>query len=159
MISNAKVQKIEETLEDFKCLLPRYNEVKGDRRKLKMFCSRNRNPIWDLTNIKYFKTGLKSQALMKSGEKGVSEHYIQRSLCMELVFRKLNENPNMSVEDFIEILRKYSSTVSLTQKEHKAITNFTKDTDVMNYLVYHKLGIKVKGLRRFIDETPKLSIN
>ena len=158
-LTKLKEHQIEETLKDFKCLLPRYNEVKGDRRKLKMFCSRNRNPIWDLTNIKYFKTGLKSQALMKSDEKGVSEHYIQRSLCMELIFRKLNENPSMTVEQFIKLLRKYSSTVSLTQKEHKAITNFTKDTDVMNYMVYHKLGIKVKGLKKFIDETPKLLVN
>jgi hypothetical protein len=106
-ISNLKMQKIEETLEDFKTLLPRYNKVKGDKEALKRFCSRNRNPVWDLTNIKYFKTGLKSDTLIKSGEKPVNEHYVQRSLCMELIFRTLDRNPDMTVEQFIELLRKY----------------------------------------------------
>jgi hypothetical protein len=87
-ITKLKLRRIEETLKDFKCLLPRFNEVKNDRILLKDFCSRNRNPIWDLTNIKYFKTGLKSERLIESGEKGKDEHYIQRSLCMEIIFRK-----------------------------------------------------------------------
>jgi len=154
-ITKLKLRKIEETLKDFKCLLPRFNEVKNDRILLKEFCSRNRNPIWDLTNIKYFKTGLKSERLIESGEKGKDEHYIQRSLCMEIIFRKLNENPDMSVERFISLLRMYSSTVQLTQKEHKEITLFTRNTEIMNYMVYHKVGIKVDGLVEIINSTPR----
>jgi hypothetical protein len=154
-ITKLKLRKIEETLKDFKCLLPRFNEVKNDRILLKEFCSRNRNPIWDLTNIKYFKTGLKSERLIESGEKGKDEHYIQRSLCMEIIFRKLNENPDMNVERFISLLRMYSSTVQLTQKEHKEITLFTRNTEIMNYMVYHKVGIKVDGLVEIINSTPR----
>lgn len=154
-ITKLKMRKIEETLKDFKCLLPRFNEVKNDRILLKEFCSRNRNPIWDLTNIKYFKTGLKSERLIEDGGKGKDEHYIQRSLCMEIIFRKLNENPDMTVEGFIDLLRMYSSTVQLTEKEHKEITIYTRNTEVMNYMVYHKVGIKVNGLMDIINSTPR----
>ena len=116
---------------------------------------RNRNPIWDLTNINYFKTGLKSQRLIESGEKGKSEHYIQRSLCMEIIFSRLSDNPDMSVEGFIDLLRMYSSTVLLTNEEHKEITLYTRNTEVMNYMVYGKVGIKVNGLKEIINSTPR----
>jgi hypothetical protein len=103
-ISKLKMFKIEETLKDFKCLVPRFDEVKNDSVLLKEFCMRNRNPIWDLTNINYFKTGLKSERLIEIGGKGKDEHYIQRSLSMEIIFRKISENPDMSVEGFIDLL-------------------------------------------------------
>jgi hypothetical protein len=154
-ITKLKMRRIEETLKDFKCLIPRFNEVKNDRILLKEFCSRNRNPIWDLTNIKYFKTGLKSEGLIQSGGKGKDEHYIQRSLCMEIIFRKISENPDMSVEGFIDLLRMYSSTVQLTEKEHKDITIYTRNTEIMNYMVYDKVGIKVNGLMDIINSTPR----
>ena len=154
-ITKLKMRKIEETLKDFKCLLPRFNEVKNDKVLLKEFCSRNRNPIWDLTDINYFKTGLKSERLIQSGEKGKDDHYIQRSLCMGIIFRELNENPNMSVEDFIGLLKIYSSTVQLTKKEHTDITLYTKKTGVMNYMVYDKVGIEVKGLMDIINSSPR----
>lgn len=146
--------KIGETLKDFKCLVLRFNEVKHDKVLLKEFCSRNRNPIWDLTNINYFKTGLKSEGLIRDGGKGVDDHYIQRSLCMEIIFGKLNENPDMSVEGFIELLRKYSSTILLTEKEHKDVTIYTRNSGVMNYMVYDEIGIKIKGLSEIIDSIP-----
>ena len=154
-ISKLKLLKIGETLKDFKCLIPRFNEVKDDKELLREFCSRNRNPIWDLTNIKYFKTGLKSDRLIESGEIGKDDHYIQRSLCMEIIFRKFSDNPDMSVEGFIDLLRTYSSTIQLTKEEHKRITLHTKNTYVMNYLVYDEVGIKVKGLNDIIDSSPR----
>jgi|688.fasta_scaffold394517_2 hypothetical protein len=153
-ISPLKLRKIEETLKDFKCLVVRFNEVRNDRVLLREFCSRNRNPIWDLTNIKYFKTGLKSDGLIQSGGKGVDDHYIQRSLCMEIIFGKLSENPDMSVEGFIELLRKYSSTILLTEKEHRDVTLYTRNNEEVNYMVYDKVGIKVGGLKDIIDSTP-----
>jgi len=156
-ITKLKMLKIGETLKDFKCLLPRFDEVKNDRVLLREFCMRNRNPIWDLTNINYFKTGLKSDRLIESGGKGKSEHYIQRSLCMEIIFRRLSDNPDMSVEGFIDLLRMYSSTVLLTDEEHKEITLYTRNTEVMNYMVYGKVGIKVNGLKEIINSTPRFN--
>ena len=49
-----QLEKIEETLEDFKCLLKRYRELKDNPVKLNYFFNRNRNPIWDITNINFF---------------------------------------------------------------------------------------------------------
>ena len=154
MISKLKMLKIGETLKDFKCLIPRFNEVKNDKVLLRDFCSRNRNPIWDLTNINYFKTGLKSEGLILNGGKGVDDHYIQRSLYMEIIFRELDGNPDMDVDYFIDILRIYSSTVLLSEKEHRDITVYTKNKGVMNYMVYDEIGIRVKGLSDIIDSTP-----
>jgi hypothetical protein len=153
-ITKLKMRRIEETLKDFKCLIPRFNEVKNDRILLKEFCSRNRNPIWDLTNINYFKTGLKSEGLILNGGKGVDDHYIQRSVCMEIIFNKLTEKPNMDIDEFIKILRVYSSTVLLTDKEHRDVTTYTKNTNIMNYVAYDKIGIKVDGLTDIINSSP-----
>jgi len=153
-ISKLKMLKIGETLKDFKCLVPRFNEVKDDKVLLREFCLRNRNPIWDLTNINYFKTGLKSEGLILNGGKGVDDHYIQRSICMGIIFGELNNNPDMDVEGFIKLLRLYSSTILLTEKEHKDITVYTKNTDIMNYVGYEKIGIEVKGLKEIIDSIP-----
>jgi hypothetical protein len=153
-ISKLKMLKIGETLKDFKCLVSRFNEVKGDRILLREFCLRNRNPIWDLTGINYFKTGLKSEGLIRDGGKKKDDHYIQRSLCMEIIFKELNDNPDMNVDEFIELLRKYSSTVQLTEEEHKKITLYTRNTDIMNYTAYGDVGIIVKGLKEIINSTP-----
>jgi len=68
----------------------------------------------------------------------------------------LNNNPDMDVEGFIKLLRMYSSTILLTEKEHKDITVYTKNTDVMNYVGYEKIGIEVKGLKEIIDSIPPL---
>ena len=61
ILTDKQLRKTDETLKDFKTLMIRYREVKGDDEKLKSFLTRNRNPLWDLTNCKYFKTGLMSE--------------------------------------------------------------------------------------------------
>ena len=61
-LNQNQLSNIEETLEDFKVLLVRYRSIKGDENKLKQFFVRNRNPIWDITNCKFFKTGLMSES-------------------------------------------------------------------------------------------------
>ena len=149
-ISPLKLRKIEETLKDFKCLLVRYGEVKDNKELLREFCSRNRNPLWDITSIKYFDTGLKSKGLIEEGGNGVSDHYIQRMMSTEIIFKELNNTPDMSVSDFISLIKKYSSTVSLTKGEHTRITSLTKGKDVMNYVMYEEAGIEVDGLEEYI---------
>jgi hypothetical protein len=149
-ISPLKLRKIEETLKDFKCLLVRYGEVKDNKELLREFCSRNRNPLWDITSIKYFDTGLKSKGLIEEGGNGVSDHYIQRMMSTEIIFKELNDTPDMTVSDFILLIKKYSSTVSLTKDEHKRITSLTKGKDIMNYVMYEEAGIEVDGLEEYI---------
>jgi hypothetical protein len=61
--------KAQETFEDFKVLLIRYKQVKDDEHKLKSFFIRNRNPLWDLTNAKFYKTGLLSEGAKKVEKK------------------------------------------------------------------------------------------
>ena len=63
-----QLSNIEETLEDFKVLLTRYRSIKDNETKLKQFYSRNRNPIWDVTNCKYFKTGLMSEGAKNTSQ-------------------------------------------------------------------------------------------
>jgi hypothetical protein len=149
-ISNLKMRMIEETLKDFKCLLVRYREVKEDELLLKEFSKRNRNPLWDITSIKYFQTGLKSKGLIENGGEFTNEHYIPRVKATEIIFGELDINPEMDIETFISLIKKYASTISLTKDEHKRITSLTKGKDVMNYLMYEQAGIEVPGLEEYI---------
>ena len=149
-ISKLKQRMIEETLGDFKCLLVRYRKYRGDDELVREFCSRNRNPLFDITTIKYFQTGFKSNGLVKNGGIPVNEHYIPRVKSTEIIFEELHKNPDMSVEEFTELIKKYSSTILLTKDEHKKITQLTKGTGVMNYLVYEQVGIEVPGLMEYI---------
>jgi hypothetical protein len=66
------------------------------------------------------------------------------------MFEELHNNPEMSVEEFTRLIRKYSSTISITKDEHTRITQLTKGTGVMNYLVYEQVGIEVPGLMEHI---------
>jgi hypothetical protein len=149
-ISILKIRMIEETLKDFKCLLVRYRECRGNPELVKEFCSRNRNPLFDITSIKYFKTGLKSEGLIKNGGIPVNEHYIPRVKSTEIIFEELHKNPDMGVEVFTYLIKKYSSTISLTKDEHRRITLLTKGKDVMNYVMYEQAGIEVIGLEEYI---------
>lgn len=146
-------EKIDETLKDFKALLPRYREVKGNAKLFQLFMSRNRNPLWDLSGNKIFKTGLKSRTFLESNTKGgVEDHFIQRTKSMKIVFHKLDENPDMSVEEFTNLIIAYSSTVTLTKDEHNTVTTFAKNNDMLNYQAYNVLGIEVVGLSEFMIE-------
>jgi hypothetical protein len=149
-ISDLKMRVIEETLKDFKCLLFRYREVKGDEILLKEFCKRNRNPLFDITQINYFKTGLKSKGLIENGGDFTHEHFIPRVKSVEIIFGELDRNPDMDIETFIYLIKKYSSTILLTKDEHKRITLLTRGTGVMNYVMYEQAGIEVPGLEEYI---------
>lgn len=146
------VLKCDETLKDFKCLLSRYREVKSDTKLYKMFMTRNRNPLWDLSNSAELRTGLKSKKVIESGGKGVEDHFIQRSKAMKNIFFELDKNPDMDVNGFISLLRKYSSTVELTKEEHGRVTGLSRSRDVLNYQLYTELGIEVDGLQELLIE-------
>jgi hypothetical protein len=145
-------EKIEETLKDFKALLPRYREVKGDAKLFQLFMSRNRNPLWDLSGNKIFKTGLKSKVFLESNTKGVEDHFIQRTKGMKIVFHKLDNNPDMDVDEFTKLIIGIGSTVSLTKEEHSLVTGYCKEFDLLNYQTYRTLNIEVEGLDEFLEE-------
>ena len=149
-ITKLKQRMIEETLKDFKCLLVRYRDCRGDDDLVKEFCSRNRNPLFDITSIQYFQTGLKSKGFIENGGEPVNEHYIPRVKSTEIIFEELHKNLDMGVEVFTYLIKKYSSTISLTKDEHSRITILTKGKGVMNYLMYEEAGIEVPGLMEHI---------
>ena len=139
---------IEETLEDFKVLLTRYRSIKGNETKLKQFYTRNRNPIWDITNCNYFKTGLMSQDAKNATRKNqVDDHYIQRTKAMRFIFSELDKDEDMNVDRFIELLKKYCSTVKLSKDEHTMVTAVAKKNPTyLNYESYLACKIQVNGL-------------
>ena len=57
----------------------------------------------------------------------------------------------MGVDEFILLIKKYSSTISITKDEHKKITSLTKNSNEINYHVYDKIGILVPGLLEHIN--------
>ena len=142
----------QETFEDFKVLFTRYQQVKDDETKLRAFFVRNRNPLWDLTKCKFYQTGLLSEGAKKLDKKElVDDHYIQRSKGLKFVFAEIEKDPNMSLETFIGIVKKYSSTVKLSKEEHAKVTSFAKKNPTyLNYETYLACGIKVEGLSDII---------
>lgn len=151
-LNQKQLFKAQETFEDFKVLSVRYQQVKDDETKLRAFFVRNRNPLWDLTQCKYYQTGLLSEGAKKLGKKDlVDDHYIQRSKGLKFVFAEIEKDPNMSLETFISIVKKYSSTVKLSKEEHAKVTSFAKKNPTyLNYETYLACGIKVEGLSDII---------
>lgn len=151
-LNNKQFMNAEETKEDFKALLPRYIQIKNNEDKLKLFFVRNRNPLWDLTNCKFFKTGLLSEgAKLLNKKELVDDHYIQRSKGIKFIFSELEKDSNMSTETFILLVKKYSSTVKLSKEEHAKVTSFAKKNPTyLNYETYLACGIKVEGLSDII---------
>lgn len=147
-LNRNQLSKIEETLEDFKVLLIRYRKIQGNENKLKQFFVRNRNPIWDITNCKFFKTGLMSESA-KDIELNqlVDDHFIQRSKAMRFIFSELDKNENMELNQFIQLLKKYCSTVKLSKEEHSKVTVVAKQNPTyLNYESYLACKIQIDGL-------------
>lgn len=141
-----QLTNLSETLEDFKALLPRFVVIKNDKTLLRKFCVRNRNPIWDLTNTKFFKTGFKSLNCEGSTDL-VDDHFIQRSKSMFLIFETIEKNPSISIEEFLYLLKKYCSTVQITKQEHILVSAFAKkNPDFYNYESYLACGVKIPDL-------------
>lgn len=151
-LNKKQLFKVQETFEDFKVLLIRYKQIKNDDVKLRSFFVRNRNPLWDLTNIKFYKTGLLSEEAKKVSKKDlVDDHYIQRSKGLKYIFSDLEKDPNMDLNTFINIVKKYSSTVKLTKEEHSVVTKFAKKNPTyLNYETYVACGINIDGLSDII---------
>ena len=149
-LSPEQLIRAEETLKDFVCLIPRYLEVKGNEKLYDMFLSRNRNPLFDMTNTKFWETGLSSNGSKFYGVKKVKDHYIPRKLAMGYIMDALVLNSNMLVEDFITLCKKYASTITLTEEEHNLVTLRAKNTGRPNYEFYESCGIIVEGLDELI---------
>jgi hypothetical protein len=71
---------------------------------------------------------------------------------MRLIFKKLESQPNMSVDEFMNIILGLGSTVVLTKSEHALVTSYAKEHDILNYQAYRSLGIHVDGLNEFLEE-------
>jgi len=149
-IKKKQLVKCEETLKDFVCLIPRYLEVKDNELLYDMFLSRNRNPLFDLTKSKFWHTGLSSDGVKNGNGKCVHDHYVPRKIAMGYIMESIINNPNMNVDEFVLLCKKYASTVSLTEKEHSLITIRAKNTGRCNYEFYSECGIIIEGLEDIV---------
>ena len=148
-LSESQITKINLTLDIFKCQIELYNSIKTDPNKLDAFFSLNRNPLFDLTGISYFRTGLESDGVIAGG-KPVHDHFIQRKQAMKILFDKLSKNKDMTLDEFIVFLVEYVSTVAITKEEHQVVTTREKNTTKLNYELYEQCGIVIEGLDKMI---------
>jgi len=153
-ISDFKLLDFEETLKDFKLLMYRFNESKGDNVLFDKFCCRNRNQIFDLTTTKYFYTGLTSRRYAELGGKFTKEHFIQRTIAVKIILDKIAKNPTMDVFEFIVLVKLYASTIRITKEEHSLIVKKIGKSKTLNYTVYEELGIEVDGLKELVSKIP-----
>lgn len=148
-LSESQITKINLTLDIFKCQIELYNSIKNNPNKLDAFFSLNRNPLFDLTGISYFRTGLESDGVIAGG-KPVHDHFIQRKQAMKILFDKLSKNKDMTLDEFIVFLVEYGSTVAITKEEHQVVTMRAKNTTKLNYELYEQCGIVIEGLDKMI---------
>jgi hypothetical protein len=77
----------------------------------------------------------------------VDDHFIQRSKAMRFIFSELDRDENMELSKFIQILKKYCSTVKLSKDEHSKVTVVAKQNPTyLNYESYLACKIKIDGL-------------
>jgi hypothetical protein len=137
---------------DFMALLPRWGEVCKDPELKKKFCNRNRNPLFDISALSYFKTKLGSEEGLKTNSP-VLDHYIQRTKAVEILFKKLESEPKTDFRNFIALLKRLCSTVALTQEEHKKVTSYCKkNPSLYNFQAYEVCGCRVEGLSELLLE-------
>ena len=148
-LKDSQIKKIDMTLNIFKCQIGLYESIKNDPNDLDNFFSLNRNPLFDLTNISYIRTGLQSQGVIDGG-KPVHDHFIQRKYAMKILFEKLSENKKMTLNEFVVFLVEYGSTVAITKEEHQVVTMKAKNTTDLNYELYERCGIIIEGIDKMI---------
>ena len=148
-LKNSQIKKIELTLNIFICQIGLYESIKNNPTYLDNFFSLNRNPLFDLTKISYFRTGLESEGVTNGG-KAVHDHFIQRKHAMKILFEKLSEDNDMTLDEFITFLVDYGSTVAITKEEHQVVTSRAKNTTDLNYELYEQCGIVIEGLDKMI---------
>lgn len=155
-ITPKRIRKIETALTIYKSQLPEWKKrmKAGDEEALKDFYSMNRNPIFDITGIKLFETGLMSEEAKKLDKEGLSQdHLIQRTKSLSHIFPELAKNPKMTTEQFIKVLRRYCSTITLTKEEHRKMTTYSRmNPSWVNAVMYDEIGIKVNGLDGWIKK-------
>jgi len=151
VLTDIQFTKIDMVLKMFKCLLPLYIECKDDEPRCVTFCGLNRSVIYDITSCSFFKVGLISDGALKKLERNVEEHLYNRTLSSRVIFSILEKNPDMTVEDFIKILKKYGTTITLTESEHNRLPKDTKGFYEKTYEDYEKIGVNVLGLRDYME--------
>jgi hypothetical protein len=146
-LTDIQFSKIDMVLKMFKCLLPLYIEYKNNESQCVTFCGLNRSVIYDITSCSFFKVGLISDEALKKMEKNVEEHVYNRTLSSRVIFSKLEKNPNMTIEEFIEILKKYGTTITLTESEHNRLPKGTKGFYEKSYEDYVNIGANIPGFK------------
>jgi hypothetical protein len=152
-LNEKQFRKISITLEIFRSQIGLYNKLKDDEQSLNEFMSLNRNPFFDLTTNKFFKTGLVSNEVKRLnliGKNIVHDHFIQRKMAMKIFFDQLIQNPNMNIEQFIDFMKKYVSTVGITKDEHMKVTMLAKNNDEYNFNLYSECNIIIDGMDKFV---------
>ncbi len=150
-----KMKKFQMSLDSFRCLIPMYEKVKDNPQELYDFCMLHRNPAFDISGTSQFNTGVISKSARNSQSKKCKDHFIQRSLSMKFVFDEIHRNPNMEINQFIEICLRYFSFVTVTKQEHDMVTSMAKKTGKYNFQLYRKCGIKLYGVGRHTKDLVK----
>lgn len=166
-LSEKKMEQIERSLNIYKQLIPLWKKVRksGSRREIRQFLSLNRNPLFDITNIKYFQTGLMSSQAKKYITENVDvklthDHMIQRSKALEYIFNEIECNPDMSTAKYIRLLRRYCSTVVLTKEEHLNISTYGRlNPSYANIVLYNDLKINVQGLDKWVRKNKLVKVS
>jgi len=131
-----------------------------DIRELDRLTNLNRNPIFDTTNRVMYRHDKKSINLILIKEnKNISskerarltkkDHIVPRCVATKYIFEELIDNPNMSIQEYEEILMKVGKYAEITADEHDLLRIYHKNNnnkylsveEYLNFTHYKELGI------------------
>jgi hypothetical protein len=165
-LTETKMKQVEQSLEIYKRLVPIWKRLRtnGSDKDKKRFLSLNRNPLFDMTGVSYFKTGLMSNECKRNLKdcdcKKTHDHLIQRTKALEYVFNEISSNSDMTPRQYVRVIRRYCSTVLLTREEHNLVTSFTKNNpSYTNASIYSSLGIKIPGLDKWVRKNKIVKVS
>lgn len=152
-LSAVAMIKIKVALDKFKDQLVSYRRYKenGEWKELHYLCSFERSPIWDITKGGFFKLDFISEEAMKGVEKCTDEHLYNRTFSSYVIFDKVDKNIEMTVEEFIEILKIYGVTIKITESEHNRLPKSTRGNCEKTYEDYENIGIIIPGLKEYME--------
>jgi len=142
--------------------LPSYKENRENEKVIDIVATFLRSLLFDVSKTKFFDTGLKSNEAQKLWDEGLRfgdrvftyEHPINRKMAAKFIMDELCANSEMSLNEFVYLVRMYCSVVTLTKEEHSLVTKHIKENEgKLSIQLYKENGIEIPGLYEYVDNS------
>ena len=101
-----------------------------------------RSPIFDETNVTFFKKDYISLKAFNKEGRITDEHCNGRTNCAKKIFEKIFLGEINTFEEFIDFLKNYCYTIKILSEENTSVSVYLKKNKDKNFIeAYNELGI------------------